>query len=58
MELIESILLRARTYQVPQWRYQSHPLLNPYKLSSQGYWVTQQDLLECQICQHQVLLTE
>jgi len=52
MEVIESILLRARTYQVPQWRYQSNKLLNPYALSSCGYSVVQQDLLQCQVCQH------
>lgn len=55
-ELIESILTRVRTYQVPLWRYQSHPLLNPYRLASQGYLVAGQDLLRCETCHHQVAL--
>jgi len=51
-EIIEGVLERARTFQVPNWRYQSYNDLNPYKLASVGYSVISQDTLQCHMCQH------
>jgi hypothetical protein len=51
---IEAILERVRHYQLPNWQYQSIPLMNPYRLASLGYQPSALNVLKCQICLHEV----
>jgi len=48
----------ARQYQLPNWFYQSLPILDPYSLASVGYRPSAPLELECHVCHHKVTTPE
>lgn len=55
---LEGVLALARTYQLPLWAYSPLPQLHPYLLASLGFRPLTRGVIQCHICQKNIVLTE